>query len=295
MSNTNSMCGRAATAACKTDAVFVFIFPGGHPTMGVQTARGPLFPTACAKCGTRLSEPVNFCPRCGAQARHTSGESAPRKKPDAAPGAGLWTSRPTFPSGPTNAAPYRDARSPLALLRLAERRGVKAGIALVLVAIVAIAGAVMLLHRHDDLAEGETQAASNTAQGSVTADGTSQSRQLPPTATAQQNAAASQPAPAPGAMGPQSQSPSSLSQRETASAPDSTATAAGSGGKNQRLMTLALARARAGLEKNDLRMARSGVYWALSLQHDNSDALMLKQELLSRETGRNSAKGAGAD
>jgi len=51
-------------------------------------------------------------------------------------------------------------------------------------------------------------------------------------------------------------------------------------------MSLALARAHAGLDKNDLRMARSGVYWALSLQPRNSEALSLKQELLMRQTAR---------
>jgi uncharacterized protein HemY len=48
-------------------------------------------------------------------------------------------------------------------------------------------------------------------------------------------------------------------------------------------MSLALARAHNGLNANDLRMARSGVYWALSLQPDNSEALMLKRELIARE------------
>jgi hypothetical protein len=57
-------------------------------------------------------------------------------------------------------------------------------------------------------------------------------------------------------------------------------------------MALALARAHSGLNKNDLRMARSGIFWALSLQHDNSEALMLKQELLSRERERNTSSTA---
>jgi hypothetical protein len=39
-------------------------------------------------------------------------------------------------------------------------------------------------------------------------------------------------------------------------------------------------------------MARSGIFWALSLQHDNSEALMLKQELLSRERERNTSSTA---
>jgi hypothetical protein len=43
------------------------------------------------------------------------------------------------------------------------------------------------------------------------------------------------------------------------------------------------------LEKNDLRTARSGVYWALSLQPDNRDALLMKLDLVSRERARDAA------
>src|SRR5689334_15182989 len=34
-----------------------------------QTARDLKFPAACARCGGRISEPVTFCPHCGAHAR----------------------------------------------------------------------------------------------------------------------------------------------------------------------------------------------------------------------------------
>ncbi|PTB21907.1 hypothetical protein C9I57_04565 [Trinickia symbiotica] len=78
----------------------------------------------------------------------------------------------------------------------------------------------------------------------------------------------------------------SLSRKE------SSATSAKYSAKNQRLMSLALARAHNGFDKNDLRMARSGVYWALSLQPDNSEALSLKQELLARERGHVTASKA---
>ena len=54
-------------------------------------------------------------------------------------------------------------------------------------------------------------------------------------------------------------------------------------------MSLALARAHDGLDRNDLRAARSGVYWALSMQPDNRDALLLKQDLVSRERARDAA------
>ncbi|QCP52603.1 hypothetical protein FAZ95_25970 [Trinickia violacea] len=57
------------------------------------------------------------------------------------------------------------------------------------------------------------------------------------------------------------------------------------GDRRSKLLSLALARAHDGLDKNDLRKARSGVYWALSIERDNSEALALKQELLARERG----------
>jgi hypothetical protein len=59
--------------------------------------------------------------------------------------------------------------------------------------------------------------------------------------------------------------------------------------KNQKLLPLALARAHDGLRKNNLQLARSGIFWALSLQPDNPEALRLKQDLLSRESDRNAA------
>jgi uncharacterized protein HemY len=75
----------------------------------------------------------------------------------------------------------------------------------------------------------------------------------------------------------------SRSQPSQASSSGSTLSTKDYGERNRRLMSLALARAHNGLNENDLRMARSGVYWALSLQPDNSEALKLKQELIARE------------
>jgi hypothetical protein len=148
-------------------------------------------------------------------------------------------------------------------------------------------------------------------QGSVTTDGAGQSTQTPAstsndrTATTQSNTLSSMPAtesaPSPDAMQQSPQAASLPSVHEADSSPEPAGSARNGTSKNQRLIALALARARAGLEKNDLRMARSGVFWALSLQRDNSEALMLKQELLARERGRNSpsdarsGSGKGAD
>ncbi|MEX3957579.1 hypothetical protein [Trinickia sp. EG282A] len=96
---------------------------------------------------------------------------------------------------------------------------------------------------------------------------------------------------------PQAAPPARITQQAAEPAPslsrkESSATSGKYSAKNQRLMSLALARAHNGFEKNDLRMARSGVYWALSLQPDNSEALSLKQELLARERGHVAASKA---
>ncbi|MBN3762227.1 hypothetical protein [Burkholderia sp. Ac-20365] len=227
-------------------------------------------------------------------------------------GNGLWASRPKPPSGTTGPAPDARLPSPSSLsLRIAGPRGWKAVIALTLVAIVALAVIVMFLHLRDDSADVEQQRASNMVQGSVTTDGAGQSTQSPAstsndrTATTQNNAVASMAAPesvpSPETTEQSAQSASSPSVRGTDSSAEPAGSTKSGTTKNQRLIALALARARAGLEKNDLRMARSGVFWALSLQRDNSEALMLKQELLARERGRNSpsdarsGSGKGAD
>lgn len=277
---------------------------GNILTMDAQAARRPVFLTTCARCGGKLFEPVNFCPHCGAPAKPASSESASAKKPDAAtasrtasataarPEVAPDRSQPVRPTRFARADPYGDTRSPPVSRDGSRSWRVKVGAA-ALAALVVLCGAVVLLNRHDGSSDGEQAAASNTVQGSVTANGSSQARQEP---------AANAPAIAPGTaqnpvVGQSSTSTvgaTAASDAVSAPPPPSTATPQPSqsassqrqGDKNQRLMALALARAHAGLEKNDLRMARSGVFWALSLQHDNSEALMLKQELLSRERAR---------
>jgi ribosomal protein L40E len=280
--------------------------------MGAQTARALLFPATCERCGGRFSERVNFCPRCGTRTLRAPDERVPAKKPDIAARIGLWGSRSKSPS--ESAGPGADARSPAAPVRAAARRGWKAGIALMLLTLLAVAVILMLSHPRDDSGGPDRQGASTIVQGSVTADGASprlHGAAAPAagdlTATAQRNTVASmgasESAPSAAATTQNSPSPPSLSEREPIPSFEPAGSARTGSSKNQRLMTLALARARTGLEKNDLRMARSGVYWALSLEHDNSEALMLKQQLLSRERGRaspsdaapGSATGAGAD
>ncbi|WP_162601053.1 hypothetical protein [Paraburkholderia sp. C35] len=156
-----------------------------------------------------------------------------------------------------------------------------------LVAVVAITATLMVMHRQDELAGGEQQGASNTVQGSITPAGTTPSGQR--TASTANEQAAIEPKNANTSTAAPEVTPSPAAIPQTAQAPyaaSGTARIEGSS-KNQRLLAIALARARTGLEKNDLRMARSGVFWALSLQRDNSDALAMKQELLARERARN--------
>ena len=279
--------------------------------MDAQAARRPVFLTTCARCGGKLFEPVNFCPHCGAPAKLASSESASVKKPDAPTASRTASataarpkvapegrSQPVRPTRLAGADPYGDTRSP-SLLRGGSRSWrVKVGAA-ALAALVVLCGAAVLLHRHDGSSDGDQAAASNTVQGSVTPNGTGQARQA-----SAANAPTIAPGPAQNPAVAQSPTvtagPTPASEAVSAPPPPSTATPQPSqsvsspreGDKNQRLMALALARAHAGLEKNDLHMARSGVFWALSLQHDNSEALMLKQELLSRERERNTSSTA---
>lgn len=293
--------------------------------MDAQTARRPNSLTTCAQCGGRLSEPVNFCPQCGAPARLAFSERTSTKKPNAAtasktasatgaranvaPGGQIWRSRLTSFVRPAVAAPHGGARSPSRSPGGFRGWRMKTGTALTLVALVVLCGAVVLVHRLSGSADGEPIAASNTAQGSVTANGTSQARRTPgvdaPAITrgSAQNPALAQnstmtaettPAPVASVAVPEPAQPSTATPQpsQSVSSQSSVSNSGRDSDKNHRLMALALARAHSGLDKNDLRMARSGIFWALSLQHDNSEALMLKQELLSRERERNTSSTA---
>jgi hypothetical protein len=234
----------------------------------------------------------------------------------------LWPSQPRPVFASADADPYGDARPHS--LGGARHWRLKASVALALLACVALYGGTVLLHQ-DDSATREQQTTSSTVEGSVTTDGVSQANQgstppqvptmvegpgaaqgsiTPQSPTALQDPAtaaavaaaaiASSAAPAAAASSVASAQPvaPAIPDREThwqdekASSPNSTASNKGYGDRNHRLMSLALARAHSGLEKNDLAMARSGIYWALSLQPDNSEALMLKQDLLSRQKAR---------
>jgi hypothetical protein len=172
----------------------------------------------------------------------------------------------------------------------------KKGAALMLLAAVVLFGGAVLLHRSDDTDTREQRARSSTVQGSVTSNEMNHPNPtgqkpittgaVPPanvTSSATPAATASTVAP------PPSQTSFSGSRNEEAPSQNSMLSDKGYGDKRHRLISLALARAHGGLEKNDLHTARSGVYWALSMQPDNRDALLLKQDLVSRERARDAA------
>lgn len=165
----------------------------------------------------------------------------------------------------------------------------------------------MLLHRYDDAETREQQQQQTSVQGPVQGtaavqgtDAAQRPASAPTTAPtsahiARETNRAPQSVAAPAV--PQAAPPARITQQAAEPSPslsrkESSATSGKYSAKNQRLISLALARAHSGFEKNDLRMARSGVYWALSLQPDNSEALSLKQELLARERGHVAASKA---
>ncbi|WP_206997778.1 hypothetical protein [Trinickia mobilis] len=169
----------------------------------------------------------------------------------------------------------------------------KPNTALTSFAFLILFGASVVLQRHESAAARERHDTLQTVQGSVIAEGASQDGR---TVTATQGATIardSMPAQrTPTASNrtlPQTPAaPATASSTAVAARPPSLAPSeAPHGDRRSKLLSLALARAHDGLDKNDLRKARSGVYWALSLEHDNREALSLKQELLSRERAHN--------
>ncbi|MEM5389489.1 hypothetical protein VSR68_38915 [Paraburkholderia phymatum] len=142
----------------------------------------------------------------------------------------------------------------------------------------------------------EQRAKSSTVQGIVTSNDTShphpteQSRTItadvPP---AIDGSSATLAATASTVVPRLSEASSYSSQNREMPSQNSTSSDKGHEGEQLRLRSLALARAHGGLQKNDLHTARSGVYWALSLQPDNREALLLKVDLISRERARDAA------
>ncbi|MGV2289922.1 hypothetical protein AAHK20_14515 [Trinickia sp. YCB016] len=149
------------------------------------------------------------------------------------------------------------------------------------------------LDRHD------METMQTVVQGSVIPEGASHATSSPaaPTSPGTTLARNSMPAPStqtaphlalpqtPAAPAPAPTPAHAPSTAVAAQPPSSAPSEAPHGDRHSKLMSLALARAHDGLDKNDLRKARSGVFWALSIDRDNSEALALKQELLARERG----------
>ena len=241
--------------------------------MDEQGVCAPIVTGTCARCGGKAPRPNLSCPHCGAPARFVFGDRVPTARKPGAAAHGAPNGRLDLPPNPppwprqnassfaSNDAVYPDDEVRPPPRHDTGRRGMKKGAVLTLaVAFVFIgSGLSYWIHNHDTH---EEPTRSIGARGIVTSSKLNQPAQA---ATVPQipTIAPSPEAPPPG---------------DKASAD-----------KNQKLMPLALARARDGLGKNNLQLARSGIFWALSLQPDNPDALRLKQDLLSREKVRNAA------
>ncbi|TKC80177.1 hypothetical protein FAZ69_29420 [Trinickia terrae] len=175
-------------------------------------------------------------------------------------------------------------RSPLR--SVSRFRSARPNTALASFAFVVLFGASVVVQRHENAAALERRDALQTVQGSVIAEGASKGGRIARNSTPAQsaktasNAASPRTPAAPAAM---------LPKAVAALPPNSAPSESPHGDRRSRLLSLALARAHDGLDKNDLRKARSGIYWALSLEHDNSEALALKQELLARERSHGGA------
>lgn len=155
-----------------------------------QTARDPRFPATCARCGGRISEPVAFCPHCGAHARFALASDAPRAPRGAAaskraePSMRAYESSdfegdldPPWPGPPTplfaspDGDPYGEMRAPA--FRGSRQWSVKGGTALILGAFVVIYGSAVLLHRYDQTSSPSIPQdnSSRSVEGSIAATG----------------------------------------------------------------------------------------------------------------------------
>lgn len=155
-----------------------------------QTARDARFPVTCARCGGRISEPVAFCPHCGAHARFALAAEASHARRGtvaskrAEPSARAFESSdfegdldPPWPGPPTplfaspDGDPYGEMRAPA--LRGSRQWSVKGGTALILGAFVVIYGSAVLLHRYDQTSPPSIPQdnASRSVEGSIAATG----------------------------------------------------------------------------------------------------------------------------
>jgi len=242
--------------------------------MDEQDVRAAIVTGTCARCGGKVLRPNSSCHRCGAPARFVFGDSAPAARNIGAAALGAANGRvdvpPNHPLWPrqdsssfaSNDAVYPDDEvRPLPCRDPGRRRVTNRALLTLAVTFVLIGGSALLYwtENHDTR---EELTRSIAARGMVTSNDLNQPAQAPTMPQV--------PTIAPGSE--------ALPPGDKASAD-----------KNQKLLPLALARAHDGLRKNNLQLARSGIFWALSLQPDNPEALRLKQDLLSRESDRNAA------
>lgn len=165
--------------------------------MSDQTARKAAFPAACLSCGARMSEPVSFCPHCGARAAlapvagASGGASRASQASAAHPAAAThfeppvrsfaptdfdgdldapWADSSASPSAPPEDEPDRKPRVP-AFLRFSQW-GLKGGIGLLLGAFVVLYGGVTALHRYDQpsVSPGSAEGISKSTNGSITSN-----------------------------------------------------------------------------------------------------------------------------
>ncbi|WP_206956469.1 hypothetical protein [Trinickia acidisoli] len=172
-----------------------------------QTAHEPKFPTACARCGGRISEPVAFCPHCGAHARFALTGDAPhassaeragfverggpaahagsaRREPYSAAAAASVRAEPTVPvydfegdldppwPGPPTplfASPDGDPYGEVhaGAFRGTRQWGLKGGTGLVVAAFVLLYGGAVLVHRRDDTSSVSSSMSSSVSQQSA--------------------------------------------------------------------------------------------------------------------------------
>ncbi|RDU96347.1 hypothetical protein [Trinickia dinghuensis] len=172
-----------------------------------QTAREQKFPTACARCGGRISEPVAFCPHCGAHARfalagnaahdngtdhagfseHAGGERREPRGPAAsaraeprAPAYDFegdldppWPGPPTplFASPDGDPYPYPGGGARARAAHEGRQWGLKGGTALVVAAFVLLYGGVVVVHRYDGILPLPHENTSKSVEGSIASTG----------------------------------------------------------------------------------------------------------------------------
>jgi hypothetical protein len=171
-----------------------------------QTAREPKFPVACARCGGRISEPVTFCPHCGAHARFALAGDAPHasqaeyagrtsQQPRGAAGSARAQPKmppydfegdldPPWPGPPTplfaspDGDPYGEVHAPS--FRGERQWGLKGGTVLVVAAFVVLYGGAVAVHRYDSASPLSSPAASKAADGAIASAGGGGTNVAPP-------------------------------------------------------------------------------------------------------------------